>query len=87
MSFVEKLVSQNGHKIHKVKAVESSTGMAAYYFIMLNPGREDKFLSDLEDLKSIDFDNYGKVVASCYGTEPTEDLKNFMKDKYGFDEV
>jgi hypothetical protein len=32
----------------------------------------------------IDLETYGKVIASCYGEEPTQEVKDFLKEKYGF---
>ena len=34
---------------------------------------------------TIDLEDFGKVVASCYGEEPNQEVKDYLKDKYGFD--
>jgi len=85
MSFVEKLVSKRGEQIHKVSAIEADTGMVAFYFVMLYPSMENKFLQEIKDKKNLDLEDYGKIIASCYGTEPNQKVKNFLKDKYDFD--
>jgi hypothetical protein len=42
-------------------------------------------MSALESNQSIDLEQYGKVVASNYGEEPSEEVRTMLKDKYGFD--
>jgi hypothetical protein len=81
---VDKLIAQKGHHIHKLKA-KDSTGRWAYYFVYIAPALEQEFLKALESDKSIDLEDYGKVIGSCYGEEPDDKLKAFLKEKYGFD--
>ena len=83
-SFVDKIIAKKGHLIHKLKA-KDSTGRWAYYFVLVEPPREQAFLAALESNESIDLEDYGKVVASNYGEEPSEDVKKMLKDRYGFD--
>lgn len=83
-SFVDKLIAKKGHLIHKLKA-KDSTGRWAYYFVLVEPPREQAFLDSLESNESIDLEDFGKVIASNYGEEPNEDVKKMLKDKYGFD--
>ncbi len=84
MSFVGKLVSQNGHLIHKISGIEEISGLPAYYFIMIDAHKENKFLEDIKNIKNIDLLDYGKVIASCYGDAPSKEVKNFLKENYGF---
>ena len=83
-SFVDKLIAKKGHLIHKLKA-KDSTGRWAYYFVLVEPPKEQSFLDALDSNASIDLEDYGKVIASNYGEEPSEDVKRMLKDKYGFD--
>lgn len=83
-SFVDKLIAKKGHLIHKLKA-KDSTGRWAYYFVLVEPPREQAFLDALDSNESIDLEDFGKVIASNYGEEPSEDVKKMLKDKYGFD--
>jgi hypothetical protein len=83
-SFVDKIIAKKGHLIHKLKA-KDSTGRWAYYFVLVEPAKEQAFLAALESNQSIDLEEYGKVVASNYGEEPSEEVRTMLKEKYGFD--
>ncbi len=83
-SFVDKIVAKKGHLIHKLKA-KDSTGRWAYYFVLVEPPKEQAFLSALESDQSIDLEEYGKVIASNYGEEPSDEVRQMLKDKYGFE--
>ncbi|TAE82146.1 MAG: hypothetical protein EAZ74_04260 [Alphaproteobacteria bacterium] len=83
-SFVDKIIAKKGHLIHKLKA-KDSTGRWAYYFVLVEQTREQAFLAALESNQSIDLLDYGKVVASNYGEEPSDEVKAMLKEKYNFD--
>lgn len=83
-SFVDKIIAKKGHLIHKLKA-KDSTGRWAYYFVLVEPTREQAFMDALKSQESIDLEDFGKVIASCYGEEPNDQVKALLKDKYGFD--
>lgn len=81
---VDRLISQQGHLVHQLKA-KDTTGRWAYYFIYIRPALEQEFLKALESNQTIDLEDYGKVIGSCYGEEPNDELKALLKEKYGFD--
>ncbi len=83
-SFVDKLIAKKGHLIHKLKA-KDSTGRWAYYFVLVEPQRESAFMKAIDGDGMIDLEDFGKVIASCYGEEPNEETKTFLKEKYGFE--
>lgn len=83
-SFVDRLIASRGHLIHKLKA-KDTTGRWAYYFVLVMPLREAAFLAAIKGEGIIDLEDYGKVVASCYGEEPSEEVRNLLKARYGFD--
>ncbi len=83
-SFVDQVIAKKGHLVHKLKA-KDSTGRWAYYFVLVETPREKAFLDALKSEESIDLEDYGKVLASCYGETPNDDIKKLLKDKYGFD--
>ena len=83
-SFVDQVIAKKGHLVHKLKA-KDSTGRWAYYFVLVEAPKEKAFLDALKSEESIDLEDYGKVLASCYGEEPNSDVKSFLKEKYGFD--
>lgn len=79
----EELIGGLGHLIHKLKA-KDTTGRWAYYFVLVLPRNEKSFLDALDGHGNFDLEDYGKVVASCYGEEPTIEVLDFLKEKYGF---
>ena len=46
--------------------------------------KEQLFLRAIDGDGTVDLEDYGKVIASCYGEEPTQEIKDFLKEKYGF---
>lgn len=83
---IDEYIAKRGHLIHKLKA-KDSTGRWAYYFILVEPDLEQAFLQSLQSQATqatLDLEQYGRVVASCYGEEPTEQVRMFLKDKYEF---
>ena len=82
-SFVDREVSKSGHLIHKLKA-KDSTGRWAYYFVLIEPPKEKRFFGAIGGEGMINLEDYGKVIASCYGEEPSQEIKNYLKEKYGF---
>jgi len=83
-SFVDQIVAKKGHLIHKLKA-KDSTGRWAYYFVLVEPPKEQSFLAALKSEETIDLEDFGKVVASNYGEEPNDEIKTMLKERYGFD--
>jgi hypothetical protein len=83
-SYVDQIVASKGHCIHKLKA-KDTTGRWAYYFVLVEPYKERRFLAAMSGEGIIDLEHYGKVIASCYGEEPTQEIKDFLKEKYGFE--
>lgn len=82
-SFTDQVVARKGHLIHKLKA-KDTTGKWAYYFILVEPSQEGIFLKALEGQGVTSLEEYGKIIASCYGEEPTQEIKDFLKEKYDF---
>ena len=80
----DKFLAQQGHQIHKLKA-KDSTGRWAYYFVYVESRNEQAFLDALESNQSIDLENFGEVVGSCYGEQPNDELRALLRNKYGFD--
>jgi hypothetical protein len=78
------LTSSFGHLIHKLKAKDTS-GRWAYYFVLVQGDREAEFLGAIEGDGTVDLEEYGKVIASCYGEEPTKEVREYLKERYGFE--
>jgi hypothetical protein len=79
----KRYIAKQGHLVHKLKA-KDTTGRWAYYFVMVAEAREREFLSASEGDGIIDLEDFGKILASCYGEQPTEEIKQYLLDLYGF---
>ncbi len=82
-NLLDRYIASSGHLIHKLKA-KDTTGRWAYYFVLVTTGHEQRFLKAIEGDGTINLEDYGKVVASCYGEEPNAELKDYLLEKYGF---
>lgn len=83
-SQADQLIARSGHLIHKLKA-KDTTGRWASYFVYVERAREQAFLAALKSGGIIDLEAHGRILASCYGEEPDEKTRAFLKEKYGFD--
>ena len=83
LSVDDDYIAKRGHLIHKLKA-KDTTKRWAYYFVLVLPPDEQAFLKAIEGDGTIDLENYGKLIASCYGEEPNAEVKAFLREKYGF---
>jgi len=83
-SHTDQLIARSGHLIHRLKA-KDTTGRWAYYFVLVQPAKERLYVRAVEGGATMDLRKYGKVIASCYGEAPTDEVKTFLRDKYGFD--
>lgn len=81
---VDAEIAKRGHLVHKLKA-KDTTGNWAYYFIFIEPEREPAFLRAVEGSGTVDIASFGNVIASCYGQEPTPEVRTYLKAKYNFD--
>lgn len=77
-------IRRGGHLVHKLKA-KDKTGRWAYYFVYVRPKFENKFMGAIDGDGIIDLENYGEIIASCYGEVPNEDVVRFLREEYGFD--
>ncbi len=82
-SFVDKIISGKGHLVHKIRA-KDKTGKKAYYFVLVEPTKEAGFMRAIAS-KNLNLEEYGKIIASCYGNSPSQDVKTMLKQKYDFD--
>ncbi len=53
--------------------------------MLVEAPREAQFLKAIEGDGTVDLEEFGKVIASCYGEEPSQEIKDFLKEKYGFE--
>jgi hypothetical protein len=83
-SHVDEIIARSGHLIHKLKA-KDTTGRWAYYFVYVESSKERAFLAAIGGDGTIDLEHFGRVIASCYGETPTDEIRAFLKERYGFD--
>lgn len=83
-SFADREIARQGHLVHKLKA-RDSTGRWAYYFVLVKPHLEVRFMAAIGGDGTVDLEEYGRVVGSCYGEEPSAALRIEMKERFGFD--
>lgn len=82
---IREYIARRGHCIHKLKA-KDTTGRWAYYFLLVEPDLESSFLRAIADDDAIiDLEHFGRIVASCYGEEPSEEVRRQLKKNYNFD--
>ena len=79
----DRYVSERGHLIHKLKAKDTS-GRWAYYFVLVEPEREPAFMAAIGGGGILDIEDFGRVVASSYGEAPTEEVRQHLRERYGF---
>ncbi len=82
ISFADKLVKSGSIPIHLVRCKDDK-GRDCYFFIMCAGHK----ISALKAAKSGEFDlkDYGKIIASGFGAEPSQEIKDMLKKEYDFD--
>ncbi len=83
LSFVDTYIAQNPQCVHKLKA-KDSTGRWAYYLVFVRPHIETVFREALKAEQTIDLEDFGLVIGSCYGEEPDPPLIERLRETYGF---
>lgn len=83
-SFVDQMMSKSGHLIYHVTGKDATNGLDATYFILVDKPKLDAFKKAIET-DNINLLDFGQIVASCYGKEPSERVKKIMEEKYGFE--
>lgn len=78
------LIGKNGDLIHKLKA-KDTTGRWAYYFVLVFTPEEKGFMEAIDGDGTIDLEDFGELVASCYGEEPDQVVRDYLEKEYGFD--
>ena len=83
-SYVDRPIAQRGHLRHKLQA-KDATGYWTYYFVLVEPMRERAFLEALKAKEGVGLEDYGRVIASNYGEEPSAKVKAELKERFGCD--
>jgi hypothetical protein len=66
--------------IYLVKGIDA--GRNAWYYVLVERLRLQLFLKALND-DIIHLENYGKILYSAYGDEPSTDITDRLKEEYG----
>jgi hypothetical protein len=83
-SYTDELIARSGRHVQQLIA-KDSTDQWAFYCVLVQPAKEQLFLRAIESKGVIDLERYGKIIGSCYGKEPTEELRAELREKYGFE--
>ena len=82
-SFVNKVIKAGGVPIHLVRCKDAE-GRDCFFFILCSL-QKAKALSEAFKHGSVDLTDYGEIVVSGFGREPTAEAKRLLKEKYNFD--
>ncbi len=82
VSFADKLIKSGAIPIHLVRCKDTS-GRDCHFFLMCAP-EKIKALKAVKD-GVFDLKDYGKIIASGFGHEPSEATRKMLKDEYNFD--
>lgn len=65
--------------------VKDKRGFDAFYFLMVDPGKEAYFKKIMGRPGSVELTDYGQIVASGYGRAPHQAAKDFIKENFNVD--
>lgn len=82
-NFMDHLIRSRSDLCFQVMG-RDSTDRTAWYFILVDKEKKEQFLAHKPG-DSYDLADYGKIIASGYGDEVPDDVKEMLKEKYGFD--
>lgn len=82
MGFVDKVLSEANDNYYKVNATDS-TGRRAFYYIKVDRHKLRSFLAIRPD-GHYDLRDFGEIIYSAYGEEPTIDAKRMLNREHGF---
>lgn len=83
-SFTQKVIGSRGHLLYTLKGTDAESGRKAYWFLMVDPHKLNKFEKALEE-GTFNLEDYGKIIDSGFGEEIPDFVKERLKDEYGFD--
>jgi hypothetical protein len=84
-NFMDKLIKSRADMCYKVSG-RDSTGREAYYFILIDKEKKEQFLKHTVG-DTYNLEDYGKIIYSAYGTVVPQEVKEMLKEKYGFDNL
>ena len=72
------------HDVHLLRA-KDSTGRTGCYFLYIPPTRKAAFFEALKKPQITNLNDYGEILASNYGYQPTEETKRLLREKFGLE--
>ena len=81
-SFVDREIARNWHRVEQMTA-RDSTGQRACYFLYIPPHRKDALMRALDSGAMIDLEQFGDVIASNYGSAPSPETRQLIKNRFG----
>jgi hypothetical protein len=82
-NFMDHLIRSRSDLCFQVMG-RDTTGRIAWYFILVDKEKKEQFLAHKQG-DSYDLADYGKIITSGYGEIVPDDVKEMLKEKYGFD--
>jgi hypothetical protein len=81
MSFADRVRRERANNVFLVRG-NDSTGRAAWYFVLVDPAKRAAFRKAFSG--QLELSAYGRILASGYGADPPDDVRERMKTEYGF---
>lgn len=79
---VDPLKKMQAELIYLVKGIDA--GRNAWYYVLVDRLKLQLFLKALND-EIIHLENYGKILYSAYGEEPSPEITAKLKEEYGIE--
>jgi hypothetical protein len=84
-SYTDEVIARRKHMIRRFKA-KDTTGQWACYFVVVLPHQEHSFMNAMtRGDEIINLDDYCRVIASCYGERPTDEVKEMMRERFDYE--
>lgn len=82
MSFVDKIIKSGHTPIHFIRCKDAA-GRDCYYFLLASYERIKHLTRNKQPVLNVG--DYGKIIASGFGKEPSAEIKAMLLEKYNFD--
>jgi|GEM_PF-2409529 len=83
-NFQDLYIKKSGQPIHLVRCTDLQ-GRKCYFFLMCSMEKVKQLQSPENKQKdSLDLRDYGNIVASGFGVDPSDEVIKMLKDKYDF---
>ncbi len=79
MSWVSKIESERGDQVYLVRGKDQ--GRHAWHYVLVEKLKTSIFLKMIES-KSLNLEDYGKVLYSGWGEDPPEAIAKKIEDEY-----